>query len=487
MARRGRGHLYLSAQHRRSVLSRSARMYCDAAARCLRLAQRCGSIRSSGSGGGRRRISQRASRALELLPSYLAEARSAPARCLNLSVAENQMLADLLSPRLAAAGGNFADELIYYQPTPGRVDMREAVARYMSHSLYGGRHNVKAEKLIIGAGCNAVLENLCFAIAEPGSAVLVPAPYYAAFDFDLTSRAGMAVVPVRPDGLTAAAPSFMDPSTYYPTARGLDAAYEAAEAAGTKPAALLVSSPNNPLGIVYPPDVVAEMLRWCEARGVHYISDEIYGGASAWAEGTGSNGQSLAVSSSAPVVAKEVVGWEEGSQAWERLHVVYALSKDFGLSGLRVGVLYTQSDDALAPLQKLNDLCQTSSHTQAMVTEVLSDTDWLATFETNARSRLQERHAWLVSVLDKVGIEHMSSEAGMFTWMDLRPWLPSAGGECPERALSKWLMHEVGVAMTPGLSMSMSEPGFYRMVYSAANDEDFAVAMARIETHFAAL
>ena len=393
------------------------------------------------------------------------------------------MLADLLSPRLAAAGSSFADELIYYQPTPGRVDMREAVAQYMSHSLYGGRHDVKAEQLIIGAGCNAVLENLCFAIAEPGSAVLVPEPYYAAFDFDLTSRAGMAVVPVRPDGLKAAAPSFMDPSTYYPTARGLDAAYEAAEAAGTKPAALLVSSPNNPLGIVYPPDVIAEMLRWCEARDVHYISDEIYGGASAWAEDA--NGKSLAVSSSAPVVAKEIVAWEEGSLAWERLHVVYALSKDFGLSGLRVGVLYTQSDDALAPLQKLNDLCQTSSHTQAMITEVLNDAEWLAKFESSARSRLRERHAWLVSVLDKVGVEHMSSEAGMFTWMDLRPWLPSVEDKCPEQALSRWLMHEVGVAMTPGLSMAMSEPGFYRIVYSAATDEDFAVAMARIETHFA--
>ena len=228
------------------------------------------------------------------------------------------------------------------------------------------------------------------------------------------------------------------------------------------------------------------MLSWCQERKVHYISDEIYGGASAWGAGTGhSDGQTMAASSSAPVVARDVVGWEEGNPAWEHLHVVYALSKDFGLSGLRVGVLYTQSD-ALTPLQKLNDLCQTSSHTQAMMTEVLNDTEWLAMFEGTARSRLQQRHAWLASVLDEVGIEHMNSEAGMFTWMDLRPWLPHdvAEGECPERVLSKWLMHEVGVAMTPGLSMAMSEPGFYRMVYSAASDEDFAVAMARIEAHF---
>jgi hypothetical protein len=93
-----------------------------------------------------RRISQRAARALDLLPSYLVEARSAPASCLNLSVAENQMLCDLLSPRLARAGASFPDELIYYQPTPGRQDMREAVGRYMSGSLYAGRYALDPAK-----------------------------------------------------------------------------------------------------------------------------------------------------------------------------------------------------------------------------------------------------------------------------------------------------------------------------------------------------
>ena len=104
----------------------------------------------------------------------------------------------------------------------------------------------------------------------------------------------------------------------------------------------------------------------------------------------------------------------------DSVHVVYALSKDFALSGLRVGVLYTENAAALASLQKLNDLCQTSSHTQAVITEVLNDDGWLRDFESQARARLTTRHAWLVSTLDKVGIEHMTSEAGLFTWMDLR-------------------------------------------------------------------
>ena len=56
-----------------------------------------------------------------------------------------------------------------------------------------------------------------------------------------------------------------------------------------------------------------------------------------------------------------------------------------GLSGLRVGVLYSQNAAALAALQKLNDLCQVSSQTQASVRDMLDDEQWLQHFEATTR------------------------------------------------------------------------------------------------------
>eukprot|EP01052_Picozoa_sp_SAG31_P033787 SAG31_NODE_3863_length_3810_cov_9.181083_3_plen_100_part_00 len=64
------------------------------------------------------------------------------------------------------------------------------------------------------------------------------------------------------------------------------------------------------------------------------------------------------------MVARDVLGW---AGLGERLHVVYALSKDFGLSGLRIGVLHTENEDALLPLTKLNDLCQVQSRALHLV------------------------------------------------------------------------------------------------------------------------
>lgn len=80
----------------------------------------------------------------------------------------------------------------------------------------------------------------------------------------------------------------------------------------------------------------------------------------------------------------------------------------------------------------------------------------------------------------------------MFVWVDLRRWLPTkiegdadthvdSTMEAREKALHMRLMMETGVAFTPGLSMGMTEPGFFRIVYTAAPEAAWAVALQRIE------
>ena len=133
-------------------------------------------------------VSKRGAAAPLLLPTYLSDARgverfdpvSAPDGVLQLSVAENQMLADMLVPKIraisASDGGLFEQSMIYYQPTHGVDACRTAVASHMDRVLARGEYAFAPDKLVIGAGCNAVLENLLFAIADPGEGVLIPRP-----------------------------------------------------------------------------------------------------------------------------------------------------------------------------------------------------------------------------------------------------------------------------------------------------------------------
>lgn len=455
--------------------------------------------------------SSRGRNAVNLLPSYLTDARSVEKYCsekspngaLQLSVAENLMLEDLLvpaisnfcagtnqtsAPELVSHFTNFYNDQIYYQPTHGRPGLRRNMAVYLRNVLgLDPSAKFKEDNMIMGAGCNAVLENLVFCLAEHGDAVLVPCPYYAAFEFDLCARAGLTIVPVDTqkmffgEGYEDSTTTTVPEDAYYPTRECLDMAYDDAERkTGKKPAILLLSHPNNPLGICYPKEVVAECVAWAKERAVHLVSDEIYAG-SVYTPGKFTSALSLAADER---VAKAQGG---GLGIGPYVHFVYSLSKDFASSGLRVGVSYTENEDIVLPLQKLNDLCQVSSQTQLLVErmlEISSKQDWPLAFLRENQKRIKSRSDALTNLLDELKIPYLTPDSGLFLWIDFQEFLPStsqvAASADRERKLYLEMINEFGLLFTPGLSMRNMFPGFFRCVFTAASDAEFALALTRI-------
>jgi len=451
---------------------------------------------------------------------YLTDARAVDRYCpetcpdgaLQLSVAENQMLEDLLVPAMrdfASASSSeeekqtFYADMIYYQATPGRPSLRRAMAGYLQRilSLPGP---LDAEGIVVGAGCNAVLENLCICLAEPGEGVLIPTPYYAAFEFDLVARAGLDIVPVPTLGFhpgVAIENDAIPPEAYYPNRPALDAAVEASRARGVEPKVLLLSHPNNPLGVCYPPAVVRECIEWGREHEIHIVSDEIYAGSVYRESATITDGPTF---ESALSIAAEQQSDSKGDGLGigPYVHFVYALSKDFCLSGLRVGAAYSENPDIRLPMQKLNDLCQISSQTQLLVEKMLTATSasqkgqegyWSTNdFLPEARRRMKARCENLESCLNEASIPYLTSDSGMFVWMDMREFLPPredgvvSGPESQvsidkrERTLYLELLQKHGLLFTPGRSMKNELPGFFRCVFTAASDHEFHLGLERI-------
>jgi hypothetical protein len=98
-----------------------------------------------------------------------------------------------------------------------------------------------------------------FAPTPTSAGVLIPAPYYPAFDNDLVVRDQVRPVPV-----------YLAPQKG-PLAAQLDAAAAASEAAGHPIRALLISNPSNPMGTVMPEGELREMMAWCLAKRVHLV------------------------------------------------------------------------------------------------------------------------------------------------------------------------------------------------------------------------
>jgi aspartate aminotransferase len=144
---------------------------------------------------------------------------------------------------------------VKYTPTPGTASLRKAAAEYTEKN-YGRR--AAPENVLISGGAKQTLYNLLFAIADPGDEVIVPAPYWVSYP-EMIRMVG--AVPV-----TVGSP----PETHIPRADDLF------RAVTPRTKAILVNSPNNPSGALYPPELIEALVRYCEQKDIWLIADDIY-------------------------------------------------------------------------------------------------------------------------------------------------------------------------------------------------------------------
>ena len=52
--------------------------------------------------------------------------------------------------------------------------------------------DVSSEDIVVQTGCGAILSNMFQLLAEPGESVLIPAPYYPAFENDMKVTVNLA-------------------------------------------------------------------------------------------------------------------------------------------------------------------------------------------------------------------------------------------------------------------------------------------------------
>lgn len=117
-----------------------------------------------------------------------------------LCVAENKLAIDILSERLMqakTATQTFSDESVYcYNSFLGLPVARQAAAYFIAKRfLFPNVPTITADQALasinpnhigISSGAAGILNSLFFLLGEKGDACLIPAPYYAAFDSDMS-------------------------------------------------------------------------------------------------------------------------------------------------------------------------------------------------------------------------------------------------------------------------------------------------------------
>ena len=141
-----------------------------------------------------------------------------------------------------------------YGPVLGELPLREALAADMC-SAYDGA--VRPDQIAVTAGANQAFCLAVSVLCEPGDRVIMPVPYY--FNYDMWLSMGG----VEADYLACSGD--MLPS--------LDGA---AALLNEWTRAIVLVTPNNPTGRVYPPELISAFARLASEAGIHLIVDETY-------------------------------------------------------------------------------------------------------------------------------------------------------------------------------------------------------------------
>ncbi|KAK4477431.1 hypothetical protein RD792_016652 [Penstemon davidsonii] len=390
-----------------------------------------------------------------------------PTGIIQMGLAENQLSFDILEKWLAenpdAAGfkrngESIFRELALFQDYHGLPAFKNAIVQFMSE-IRGNKVNFDPNNLVLTAGATSANESLIFCLAEPGEAFLLPTPYYPGFDRDLKWRTGAEIVPIQctsSDGFRITAPA-------------LEEAYELAHKRNLKVKGVLVTNPSNPLGITLTRHELNLLVDFIDEKGIHLISDEIY-------SGTVFNSPNF-VSIMEVLLNRNNVNTE----LWNRVHIVYSLSKDLGLPGFRVGAIYSNDPLVVSAATKMSSFGLVSSQTQYLLSAMLSDKKFAKTYIVENQKRLKNRHEKLVRGLKNIGISCLESNAGLFCWVDMRHLLSSNTFEA-EMELWKKIVYEVGLNISPGSSCHCNEPGWFRVCFANMSEETLELAIQRLKS-----
>ena len=144
---------------------------------------------------------------------------------------------------------------VKYAPADGTPALKHAIVRY-TEEHYG--RVVAPENVIVSSGAKQSIYNALLALVDPQDEIVILAPYWVSYPEMVRMVHGQPVIVTPENG------------SFVPR---LDEV-EAALSSYTK--AVIVNSPNNPTGAVYPPELVEGLVALCEERGVHLLMDDIY-------------------------------------------------------------------------------------------------------------------------------------------------------------------------------------------------------------------
>lgn len=289
------------------------------------------------------------------------------------------------------------------------------------------------DEVMVSTGGKQVLYNGFMAVLEPGDEVVMMAPYWVSYPAQVKLAGGVPVV-VKTTPQQGFLPDV--------------GAVEAAITPRTK--VLLLNSPSNPTGAVYPPELVEALAGLAVKHGLWLFADDLY--------------EHLVYDGEFTPAARF---------AQDRTLVIHGASKGYALTGWRIG-FGAGPKELISGMNRLQGQSTSGANALAQhaTTAALNEVEKTAEFQAMTRAAYQERRDVLVEGLNRLGLATPKPQGAFYVMTDVTSIDPDEG------VAAVRLLEEAQVAVVPGTDFEA--PGQVRLSY-ATSLEKVREALRRIE------
>ena len=327
-----------------------------------------------------------------------------------------------------------------YTPTAGLAELRSAIA---DKSRRDSGYSVEAAQVLVTNGGKHAIANTFATLCDPGDEVIIPAPYWTTYPESVALAGGVPVI----------CPT--DASTgFAPTRRAVEAV------ASDRTKVLLIVSPSNPTGAVYPRATLEALGELALRRGWWVVCDEIYEHLTY----DGVEHHSL------PVLVPELA---------ERAVVVNGVAKTYAMTGWRVGWMIGPLDviDAATNLQSHETSNVNNVAQRAALAAVSGDLSAVEMMREAFDRRRRTIHELLSSI---PGVVCARPTGAFYAFPSFKALLgKELRGRRPATTLelAEVVLEEAQVAFVPG--EAFGAPGYGRFSY-ALSDDDMVKGVTRV-------
>jgi aspartate/methionine/tyrosine aminotransferase len=324
---------------------------------------------------------------------------------------------------IGEAGKRAIDEhKTFYTHTQGILSLREQLVAKLAR--VNGIES-STERIAIGPGGVGAIAAVLAAVVEPGDEVLLPDPGWPNYGMMMAWTSARAV--------------------YYPCppSAGFQPDLDALEAlvtAHTK--VLVVNSPNNPTGAVYPRGTVAELIELAQRHNLWLLSDECYD--QIVLDGSWTSPAHLAPDD-------------------PRIATAFTFSKTYSMTGWRIG--YVAGSDEL--IDTATKVLESSSSCVSTISQVAAEAALRGPQDCVAEmvGAYRRRRDLVVGILKEAEL-FIAEPAGAFYCMaDIAP------SGLPSRDFAFSLLREKGVSVAPGTAFGQVARDAVRISLASSEDD----------------